>query len=249
MQAPGRTRIVIADQETCDFKLRMKTFHLVGTTIAAVALLMGGGCATQHYIPENNSSALTDEESTLIAFSVSSTDSHFLQGMDLVIAGQQQAQEKVIKIPVSSTKKSEQVYLFKLPIDGARFGLVRFNVQGERWETVELGPEIAGTPGSLTYLGRIQTYSFQMEKAVDTGRRYPTGVKFLISDAGGEDLPRLEARYAMLSTIPVVKDIPFSWSDSDFAELRYRHVAGRRDLSQYFGPVGPEIPVGRNKAQ
>lgn len=227
----------------------MKTVHLVETTIAALALLLCVACSTTQFTPASDDPASTDDKSALVAFSVSSSEPRFLQSLDLVILGQQQTHQGVIKIPVHNKKKYEQVYLFNIPIDGARFGLVRFYIQGERWETVQLGPEILGTPGSLTYLGRIQTYSFQVNRTADTGRRYPTGVKFLISDASEDDLSQLKDRYAMLATMPVIKDIPKSWNDSDFSELRYHQISLQRDLSQYFGPVGPEIPAFRTQDQ
>jgi hypothetical protein len=191
------------------------------TTAMALAVLLGAACVQSPIRLVEGPAGLTGEVSALIAFSVDSAEPFALRGLTLVAAADSGASIRPGDVPIHPDEGNGQLFLYEVPAEAIRFGVLRFKYGQDWWETVGQGPAIPALPGTLTYLGRIQLHSVQVARYADTGRTYPAGARIAVTDAGDEDLVRLAARYPIAADLPLRRASPATWSDFDVVALRF----------------------------
>lgn len=215
--------------------------------VLALLVFLAAGCASPQIKPVRNASATLGEGKALVAFSVATAEPFAIGRIELRVSGNRQEPITAAQVPVDWNGGDARLFLFEVPAGLAQFGQVRFVFLGEWWETREPGPAAAARPGSLTYLGRVQPYSIQIGRYVDTGRGYPAAVKIRVVDAREDDLSRLANDFALPAALPVTGAVPDAWGDTEFSELRYRPIPGRERVSylDYWmstRPLGPPPP-------
>lgn len=215
--------------------------------IVPIFAMLIAACGTNQIKPVKNVSDNLGPDTALVAFSVSSAEPYAIQRMELVARGEPKETATPRTIAVRQGNRNEQVFVYSVPAGGARFGQVRFLIQGEWWETTDDGPEFSATPGQLTYLGRIQLESIKIGRYVDSGRRFPSGAKIGVLDAGEDDLTLLALQFALPLNMPVNKFIAGAWGDSEFTALDYQPIPGRDGRYNHWywdvGPTGPAPPA------
>lgn len=228
--------------------------RLKARCILVFVAMLGAGCATSPIERVKSVEAGVDERSALVAFSVVNAPAFAINRLELVAASGSQDSARAKQVPVDWKGVEAQVFVYRVPANGAQFGPVRFVFQGEWWETRDPGPEFTVVPGQLTYLGRLQPYSIQVDRYVDSGRGYPAAVRIRVLDARDDDLARLVNENVLSPDMPVVGAIPDSWGGAEFVELDYRPIPGRLDRNTFWdmygrGPVpaGPELPAPKPK--
>lgn len=220
--------------------------------LAVTLLLLLAACVSAPIRPVDDASGFAEEGFALVAFSVASSGPLALRGLSLATRAGATHDPVIEQVTVQPRNGKSQLFLYRVPAAGARFGPVRFYDGSGWWETTRPGPEFPAAPGAITYLGRIQLQAVRVGEYVDTGRRYPAEVSLTISDATVEDLPALAERFAVPAGMPVVGKIPGAWDASAYVRLRYQQVPGRDDADDYLDawknpvPVGP-APSGRRR--
>lgn len=228
--------------------------RLKARRILVFVAMLGAGCAAGPIERVKSTAAEMDGHSALVAFSVVNAPAFAINRLELLEAGDAQGQANGEQVPVDWKSSGEQVFLYRVSASRVRFGPVRFVFQGEWWETRDPGPVFPVAPGRLTYLGRLQPYSIQVDRYVDSGRGYPAAVRILVLDARDDDLAHLVSQNGLSPDMPVVEAIPESWSGAEFAELDYRPIPGRLDRNTFWDmygrgplPAGPELPAPKPK--
>lgn len=219
-----------------------------------LASILAAACTAKTSLRVEDAAKFSRADSALVAFSVTSIEPFVLRQLSLVEPSGDELASPVGNVAVTPEDRAEQLLLIRVPTEGARFGPLRFQMDGDWWETVEEGPPIVVEPGSLTYLGRIEAYSVLMRRYADSGRLYPAFVKLRISDESETDLPQMATRYAVPSTMPLLSRVPGNWAEPELVELRYvpkpRADRRRDQVGRIFGgmgPVGPELTPRRRK--
>ena len=177
--------------------------RLKARCILVFVAMLGAGCATSPIERVKSVEAGVHERSALVAFSVVNAPAFAINRLELVAAGGSQGSARAKQVPVDWKSAEAQVFVYRVPANGAQFDPVRFVFQGEWWETRDPGPEFTVVPGQLTYLGRLQPYSIQVDRYVDSGRGYPAAVRIRVLDARQHDLAWLVGENALSPDMPV----------------------------------------------
>jgi hypothetical protein len=209
------------------------------------------GCSSLQITPVRDASRHAETDGRLMAFSIDQSKYFPLRSLELTVDDGESGQVSMKRVNLDMNSDGPTLALFSLPAGEVRFGTLRFYSQGAWWETNNFGPDIQLSDSGLTYIGRVQAQSIQVNYYDDTGKSYPASVKVTLEDFSEEDLPRMYAQFNIPDSFQAAKAIPASWNDAEFAGLTFRPIPGRHGRSDFgiAGPVGPELPPSRTRSQ
>jgi len=209
-----------------------------------LAVLVNTGCTPSQVRQVSITPGLSGDEFALVAFSIDSTQPVAFRSLEIMTFSSGNRPRRAGEVSIHPINGTGQLFFYEFSVETARFGVARFEYEGDFWESVDPGPEFSVKPGTLTYLGRIQLPLVQLGTFADSGRDFPASARIVMTDASEDDLQRLRAHFPSTRNMPLNKAIPVTWADSEKVSLRYAPIRNVRPKKEGPDPLhDPPIPT------